>query len=154
MTGPMPEPHDAADTRAVPHPVLKKYYESESERRPFVNALFDNAAEHYDFVCGLGSLGSGRYYRRWVLEQSGLRPGMKFLDVATGTGMIAQGATRVLRSGGAVIGLDPSAGMLREARKVVRVPLIQGTVEELPFPSGHFDFLCMGYARYGSGPRS
>jgi len=120
MTGPMPEPHDAADTRAVPHPVLKKYYESESERRPFVNALFDNAAEHYDFVCGLGSLGSGRYYRRWVLEQSGLRPGMKFLDVATGTGMIAQGATRVLRSGGAVIGLDPSAGMLREARKVVR----------------------------------
>ena len=146
MTGPMPEPHDAADTRAVPHPVLKKYYESESERRPFVNALFDNAAEHYDFVCGLGSLGSGRYYRRWVLEQSGLRPGMKFLDVATGTGMIAQGATRVLRSGGAVIGLDPSAGMLREARKVVRVPLIQGTVEELPFASGHFDFLCMGYA--------
>ena len=146
MTGPMPEPHDAADTRAVPHPVLKKYYESESERRPFVNALFDSAAEHYDFVCGLGSLGSGRYYRRWVLAQSGLRSGMKFLDVATGTGMIAQGATRVLRAGGAVIGLDPSIGMLREARKVVRVPLIQGTVEELPFASSHFDFLCMGYA--------
>ena len=50
MTGEARDPYDAADSRAVPHPVLKKYYERESERRPFVNALFDNAAEHYDFV--------------------------------------------------------------------------------------------------------
>jgi demethylmenaquinone methyltransferase/2-methoxy-6-polyprenyl-1,4-benzoquinol methylase len=147
MTGDPRDPHDGADSRAVPHPVLKKYYERESDRRPFVNALFDNAAEHYDFVCGLGSLGSGRYYRRWVLQQSGLRAGMKFLDVATGTGMIAQGAARILRNSGAVVGLDPSVGMLREARKIVAaVPLVQGTVEELPFADGHFDFLCLGYA--------
>jgi demethylmenaquinone methyltransferase/2-methoxy-6-polyprenyl-1,4-benzoquinol methylase len=146
MTSETREPHDAADSRAVPHPVLKKYYENESDRRPFVNALFDNAAEHYDFVCGLGSLGSGRYYRRWVLLQSGLRVGMNFLDVATGTGMIAQGASRILRRPGAVVGLDPSVGMLREARKIVAVPLVQGTVEELPFANDHFDFLCMGYA--------
>jgi len=146
MTGDARDPSDTAESRAVPHPVLKKYYERESDRRPFVNALFDNAAEHYDFVCGLGSLGSGRRYRRWVLQQSGLRAGMKFLDVATGTGMIAQGATRILGKPGAVVGLDPSVGMLREARKIVRVPLVQGTVEELPFPDGHFDFLCMGYA--------
>jgi demethylmenaquinone methyltransferase / 2-methoxy-6-polyprenyl-1,4-benzoquinol methylase len=146
MTGDARDPSDTAESRAVPHPVLKKYYERESDRRPFVNALFDNAAEHYDFVCGLGSLGSGRRYRRWVLQQSGLRAGMRFLDVATGTGMIAQGATRILGKPGAVIGLDPSVGMLREARKIVRVPLVQGTVEELPFPDGHFDFLCMGYA--------
>jgi len=123
MTREVPEPYDAAESRAVPHPVLKKYYESERDRRPFVNALFDNAAEHYDFVCGLGSLGSGRYYRRWVLLQSGLRAGMKFLDVATGT-----------------------ATILRASRRIVAVPLVQGTVEELPFESDHFDFLCIGYA--------
>jgi demethylmenaquinone methyltransferase / 2-methoxy-6-polyprenyl-1,4-benzoquinol methylase len=146
MSGDARDAHDATDGRAVPHPVLKKYYESESDRRPFVNALFDNAAEHYDFVCGLGSLGSGRYYRRWVLLQSGLRVGMKFLDVATGTGMIAQGATRILRAPGSVVGLDPSGGMLQQAKKTVAVPLVQGTVEELPFANGHFDFLCMGYA--------
>src|SRR5213594_342685 len=146
MTGEARDPYDAADSRAVPHPVLKKYYERESDRRPFVNALFDNAAEHYDFVCGLGSLGSGRPYRRWALQQSGLRVGMKFLDVATGTGMIAQGAARILHKPGAVVGLDPSGGMLREARKTLAVPLVQGTVEELPFADGHFDFLCMGYA--------
>jgi demethylmenaquinone methyltransferase / 2-methoxy-6-polyprenyl-1,4-benzoquinol methylase len=146
MSGNARDPYDATDGRAVPHPVLKKYYDTESERRPFVEALFDNAAEHYDFVCDLGSLGSGRYYRRWVLQQSGLRAGMKFLDVATGTGVIAQGATRILREPGAVVGLDPSVGMLRQAKKAIAVPLVQGTVEELPFASDHFDFLCMGYA--------
>src|SRR2546425_12220148 len=130
----------------APHPVLKKYYESESERRPFVSALFDNAAEHYDWVCGMGSLGSGGFYRRWVLTRSGLRVGRKFLDVATGTGMIARGATRILHEPGAVVGLDPSGGMLREARKTLAIPLVQGTVEELPFADGHFDFLSMGYA--------
>jgi len=146
MSGEARDPYEAAEGRAVPHPVLKKYYERESDRRPFVNALFDNAAEHYDFVCGLGSLGSGRYYRRWVLMRSGLRAGMKFLDVATGTGMIAQGATRIVREPGVVVGLDPSGGMLQQARKAVAVPLVQGTIEELPFADSHFDFLCMGYA--------
>ena len=79
---------DKTDRTAAtaPHPVLKKYYESESGRRPFVSALFDNAAQHYDWVCAMGSLGSGRFYRSWVLTQSGLRGGMKFLDIATGTG--------------------------------------------------------------------
>ncbi len=146
MNGEARNRYNAAGPGTAPHPVLKKYYESESERRPFVSALFDNAAEHYDWVCGIGSFGSGRFYRRWVLMQSGLRVGMKFLDVATGTGMIARGATRILHDPGAVIGLDPSGGMLREARKTLAIPLVQGTVEELPFANGHFDFLCMGYA--------
>ena len=130
----------------APHPVLKKYYESENERRPFVSALFDNAAKHYDWVCAMGSLGSGRFYRSWVLTQSGLRGGMKFLDVATGTGQVARAATRLLREPRAVVGLDPSAGMLREARKTLAIPLMQGIVEDLPFTTDRFDFLCMGYA--------
>ena len=57
-----------------------------------------------------------------------------------------RGATRILHEPGAVVGLDPSGGMLREARKTLAIPLVQGTVEELPFADGHFDFLCMGYA--------
>jgi demethylmenaquinone methyltransferase/2-methoxy-6-polyprenyl-1,4-benzoquinol methylase len=139
-------PNDPAGSRAAPHPVLTKYYASERERRPFVDALFDSAAEHYDWVCTLMSFGSGQYYRRIVLVQSGLRAGMRLLDVATGTGLVARAAGQVLPQRGAVIGLDPSGGMLREARRTLSIPLVQGTVEELPFADAHFDFLSMGYA--------
>jgi demethylmenaquinone methyltransferase/2-methoxy-6-polyprenyl-1,4-benzoquinol methylase len=133
-------------TGTAPHPVLKKYYEQESERRPFVSALFDKGAKHYDRINVLGSFGSGRFYRRWILTKYGLRAGMKLLDVATGTGLVAQAAASILREPGIVIGLDPSIGMLQQARKTLTIPLVQGRVEELPFANDHFDFLSMGYA--------
>jgi demethylmenaquinone methyltransferase/2-methoxy-6-polyprenyl-1,4-benzoquinol methylase len=133
-------------TPTAPHPVLKKYYQRESDRQPFVTSLFDSAASNYELVCTLGSLGSGQPYRRWVLRRSGLRSGMKLLDVATGTGLVARAATEILLEHGAVVGLDPSAGMLREGRKVHSALLVQGTVEDLPFADDRFDFLSMGYA--------
>ena len=146
MTGKAPDEGGPVATPTAPHPVLKKYYTGEHDRQPFVTALFDGAARYYDRVCQVGSLGSGRFYRRWVLARSGLAGGMKLLDVATGTGQVARAALPVLPEPGAVIGLDPSGGMLREARKSLSVPLVQGRVEELPFGDDRFDFLTMGYA--------
>src|SRR2546430_12154015 len=55
-------------TPTSPHPVLKKYYTHEGEKQPFVTALFDGAARYYDRVCGVGSLGSGQFYRHYVLR--------------------------------------------------------------------------------------
>ena len=94
----------------------------------------------------LGSLGSGQFYRRWVLRHYGLTAGMKLLDVATGTGLVARAATAMLPEPGAVVGLDPSEGMLREGRETHSALLVQGTVEALPFGDDRFDFLSMGYA--------
>jgi demethylmenaquinone methyltransferase/2-methoxy-6-polyprenyl-1,4-benzoquinol methylase len=133
-------------TPTKPHPILERYYGSEADRRPFVAALFDDTARHYDRVCALGSLGSGRQARRLALVRSGLGAGMKFLDLATGTGQVAQAAVDLVGGAGAVVGLDPSAGMVREARKTLAVPLVRGIVEELPFAGDRFDFLCVGYA--------
>ncbi len=133
-------------TPTAPHPVLKKYYAHEEDKQPFVTALFDRTARYYDRVCGVGSLGSGQFYRRYVLRHYGLRRGMKLLDVATGTGLVARAAVGILREPGDVVGLDPSGGMLREAQKTLSVPLVQGIVEKLPFGDDVFDFLTMGYA--------
>ena len=130
----------------APHPVLRDYYQRDDERQPFVIALFDGAARHYDRVCGLMSFGSGQWYRRWALERIGLRPGMRLLDVATGTGLVARMAAEVLRDPQAVVGIDPSAGMLHEARKTFSGPLVRGRVEELPFGAARFDVLTIGYA--------
>jgi demethylmenaquinone methyltransferase / 2-methoxy-6-polyprenyl-1,4-benzoquinol methylase len=130
----------------APHPVLDKYYRRDADRHSFVTALFDGSAGHYDRVCQLISLGSGQWYRRWALGRAGLRPGMTFLDVATGTGLVARAAAQILGDRRAVVGVDPSAGMLREARRRVAGPLAQGRVEALPFADGRFDFVCIGYA--------
>jgi len=45
-----------------------------------------------------------------------------------------------------VVGLDPSAGMLRENQKRRAISLVQGLGEHLPFAEASFDFISMGYA--------
>jgi demethylmenaquinone methyltransferase/2-methoxy-6-polyprenyl-1,4-benzoquinol methylase len=126
--------------------VLTQYYGSERERASFVTSLFDGAARHYDWVGHLLAFGSGPYYRQRTLAHAGLRPAMKLLDVATGTGQVARAATRILGDPRGVVGLDPSVGMLREARKVHSGPLVRGRAEEIPVRDEVFDMLSMGFA--------
>jgi demethylmenaquinone methyltransferase/2-methoxy-6-polyprenyl-1,4-benzoquinol methylase len=126
--------------------VLTDYYRRDADRPSFVVGLFDATDVCYDRFCGVMSLGSGLWYRRWALERLGLRPGMRLLDVATGTGLVARAAAQVLGDVSAIVGLDPSAGMLGQARKTVPGPLIQGQVEALPFANSSFDVLTIGYA--------
>jgi len=129
-----------------PHPVLTDHYRRDADRRSFVITLFDATAGCYDRFCGVMSLGSGLWYRRRALEGLGLRAGMTLLDVATGTGLVARAAARILGDVSAVVGLDPSAGMLRQARARFAGPLVQGQIEELPFEDASFDVVTIGYA--------
>jgi demethylmenaquinone methyltransferase/2-methoxy-6-polyprenyl-1,4-benzoquinol methylase len=71
---------------------------------------------------------------------------MAVLDVGTGTGQMAREAVRLVGASGTVVGVDPSRGMLAEARKAGTGPLVQGIGEELPFAAARFDFVSMGFA--------
>jgi demethylmenaquinone methyltransferase / 2-methoxy-6-polyprenyl-1,4-benzoquinol methylase len=133
-------------TVTPPHPVLDRYYRREDERDSFVATLFDGAAKYYDRVGHVLALGSGPLYRRNALWRAGLRRGMKLLDVATGTGQVARAATRILGSAGAVVGLDPSAGMLGQARRAHAGLLVRARAEEMPLGDDLFDMLSMGFA--------
>jgi demethylmenaquinone methyltransferase/2-methoxy-6-polyprenyl-1,4-benzoquinol methylase len=129
----------------APHPVLPGYFRDERERRTLVDHLFDDAAAHYDAVIGAMSFGSGRWYRRDALKRAGLREGMDVLDLATGTGIVAKAAA-ALAGPGRVTGIDPSQGMLEQARQVAPGRYVRGFAERLPFKDASFDFLSMGYA--------
>jgi demethylmenaquinone methyltransferase/2-methoxy-6-polyprenyl-1,4-benzoquinol methylase len=85
-------------------------------------------------------------YRRQALQRAGLRKGMRLLDVATGTGLVARGGVEVVGDPRRVIGIDPNNGMLREARTALASPLVRGRAEILPFRSDTFDMLSMGFA--------
>jgi demethylmenaquinone methyltransferase / 2-methoxy-6-polyprenyl-1,4-benzoquinol methylase len=144
-SSPADGPEEPAAPHA-PHPPLSRYYQHADDRPVFLRDLFDQAAGYYDRLCGVMSFGSGQWYRGWALTRAGLRPGMTLLDVATGTGLVARAAVDVLKNREAVVGIDPSAGMLREARRAFAGPLAQGRIEALPFREGLFDFVTIGYA--------
>ena len=127
-----------------PHPALGDYYEG--SKRPFLRRIFDQGAADYDQVERMLALGSGSWYRRKALGRAGLKRGMKVLDVAVGTGLVAREEVGIVGDSRLVVGLDPSAGMLKQAKKTLDIPVILGVGEQLPFPDGHFDFLSMGYA--------
>lgn len=130
----------------APHSVLTEFYSTPEARAGFVNRLFDRTARHYDRVSGLLSFGSDKGYRKLALRRAGLIPGMKLLDVATGTGLVLQAALDLGMAAEDLTGIDPSAGMLAENRRLRAVKLVQGVGEHLPFPDASFDFVSMGYA--------
>ncbi|WP_426958518.1 class I SAM-dependent methyltransferase [Muricoccus radiodurans] len=141
----MPDASTVPD--AAPHPVLTHRYATAERREGFVRALFDQTAPHYDRIDRIFSLGTGPGYRRRALATAGLRPGMRVLDVATGTGLVAREAVRLAGDAALVTGLDPSEGMLAEARKnLPGVTLLRGKAEAIPLADASVDFLSMGYA--------
>lgn len=128
-----------------PHPKLDRYYGSDSERPGFVSNMFDEGAPYYEWICRIMSFGTGERYRRQALRDSGLEPGMRVLDVATGTGLVLRAAVEMSGATGLAVGLDPSGGMLRECRKSCAAPLLQGRGEQLPFANASFHMISMGY---------
>jgi demethylmenaquinone methyltransferase/2-methoxy-6-polyprenyl-1,4-benzoquinol methylase len=130
----------------APHPPLARYYGDERERRRRIDAWFDEAAPTYDWVSQAMSLGSGYWYRRQALLRAGLASGMSALDVGCGTGVLAAHARRIVGPTGAVVALDPSLGMLREAGRRGVSRRVRAMGEALPFADGRFDLLSMGYA--------
>jgi demethylmenaquinone methyltransferase/2-methoxy-6-polyprenyl-1,4-benzoquinol methylase len=101
---------------------------------------------HYDRSSQLLSIGSGRFYRRFVLTRAGLAAGMRVLDVASGTGLVARAAAGLVRDTAGIVALEPSSGMIAAGRKLTAVPFVRGVADALPFASEHFDLLTMGYA--------
>jgi demethylmenaquinone methyltransferase / 2-methoxy-6-polyprenyl-1,4-benzoquinol methylase len=132
--------------RIAPHPPLRRYYPEAEARQGFLNELFNRTAYQYRNIDIATGFGSGIWYRRKALLEAGLKPGMRVLDVACGPALVAQCARDLVGPAGSVIGLDPSIGMLREARKGPFAKLVRGVGERLPFPDASFDFLSMGYA--------
>jgi demethylmenaquinone methyltransferase/2-methoxy-6-polyprenyl-1,4-benzoquinol methylase len=131
---------------AVPHPPLKEYYPTETERPEWVRGIFNRTAADYERVESAMAFGTGSWYRRRALQGSGLRPGMRTVDVGVGTGLVAREAAVIVGDPGLVTGVDPSPGMVAHARVPAGVNLLIGTAESIPLGDGSADFLSMGYA--------
>ena len=130
--------------RLAPHPPLTKYYKDAARREEFVRDIFDETAPWYDWAIRFMSFGSGSWYRREAVRRAGLAPGMRVLDLASGTGVVARAAAEVTGQPRDIAGVDPSIGMLRSGD--VLNPRIQGIAESIPLRRGKFDLVTIGFA--------
>lgn len=122
-----------------------------SERRRHARALFAPLGPTYDRVGAVLSFGQDPRWRSFLVSRLPADGG-HVLDVATGTGLVAQA---LLRRGFRVTGLDQSAEMLAVARRRFgdRVELVEASADALPFPDASFDHLTFTYLlRYVDDP--
>jgi demethylmenaquinone methyltransferase/2-methoxy-6-polyprenyl-1,4-benzoquinol methylase len=129
-----------------PIPTMTAYYNNAAEKKQFLSNIFNNTAPDYDRMERLLGMGSGSWYRGQALLRAGLTPQKSVIDVAVGTGLVAREAAHIVGDPSLVVGIDPSPGMLMNAKVPPGVRLLQGRAEVIPFPSESFDFLSMGYA--------
>jgi demethylmenaquinone methyltransferase / 2-methoxy-6-polyprenyl-1,4-benzoquinol methylase len=115
-------------------------------KRRYVRGLFATIADRYDLITRLLSYGQDRRWKRRLVALAAPAPGVRALDLATGTGDIAF----ALAAGGAsVVGLDVTLRMIELARAKAAMPspphFLVGDMLALPFPSHSFDVVTTGY---------
>jgi demethylmenaquinone methyltransferase/2-methoxy-6-polyprenyl-1,4-benzoquinol methylase len=121
-----------------------------SPRKLHAVEIFRGLPDRYDRVGALMSFGQDPRWRRALIDTIDPRPGMRILDVATGTGMVAFAEAQ---RGATVVGLDQSEAMLDGARaRLERTPqladrlsFVSGEAEALPFADAEFDALSFTY---------
>lgn len=122
----------------------------EEEKAERVAGVFDSVARRYDLMNDLMSVGLHRYWKRFALAHSMVRPGERVLDVAGGTGDLARLFQERVGETGAVVLTDINRSMLelgrdRLANGGVVVPVVQCDAERLPFASGTFDCVTVAF---------
>lgn len=132
----------------LPHRPLPGYYaEGDLEARErFLRDTFDDTAVDYNRLERLMGLGTGARYRYLALRRAGLQRGGQVLDVGMGTGLASNAILRITQEPARLIGVDPSRGMMAQARLPAGVECRLGRAEQLPVPDASVDFLVMGYA--------
>ena len=125
------------------------------DKRQFVTRLFTTIANRYDLFNRLTSMTFDRTWRALAVRMSRLEPGVRVLDLCTGTGDLALACAEELRalggSGGRVVGADLCAPMLAIARRKAErrraaVDWCFGDALALPFRDGAFGRVLIGFS--------
>jgi demethylmenaquinone methyltransferase/2-methoxy-6-polyprenyl-1,4-benzoquinol methylase len=123
-----------------------------AEKTARVRGVFDSVAGNYDLMNDLMSGGLHRLWKRFALSQTGLRPGQRALDVASGTGDLGAGLARQVGREGLAVLTDINREMLARGRDRLidrglagQVEFVLANAESLPFRDGFFDCVTIGF---------
>ena len=115
-----------------------------------VRGVFDSVAGRYDLMNDLMSAGLHRLWKRFAVNATGVRGGMRVLDLAGGTGDLARLFADRVGPSGEVVLTDINGAMLASGRDRLLnagrfVPAVQCDAEKLPFPGAHFDCVSIAF---------
>ena len=123
-----------------------------AEKTARVRGVFDSVADNYDLMNDLMSGGLHRLWKRFALAQTGLRPGQRALDVASGTGDLGAGLARQVGRDGLAVLTDINREMLSRGRDRLidrgvssQVEFAIANAESLPFRDRSFDCVTIGF---------
>ncbi len=127
---------------------FKTVDEQEKARR--VRGVFDSVASKYDVMNDLMSMGLHRAWKAYTVMVANLKPGDQVLDIAGGTGDMAQAFAAKVGSTGCVVHTDINLAMLRQGRDRLTdegclLPTAVCDAEQLPFPDQHFNLVCVAF---------
>lgn len=118
---------------------------SPAEKTRRVKNIFQSVARRYDLMNDLMSFGTHRLWKRFAVRLCGLRPGMKVLDLASGTGDMVRLARPLVGGEGRIVAADLSAEMLNLGRErllnagIAAVDHVECDAAALPFDDHSFD---------------
>lgn len=121
------------------------------EKSAQVAEVFHSVANKYDLMNDLMSFGLHRWWKRFTLAQTSLRPGQIILDIAGGTGDLAGEFAKKVGPQGKVILADINEKMLQQGRSkltdkgIVNLMFVQADAECLPFKENYFDCITIAF---------
>lgn len=118
---------------------------SGDDRARYVQGMFGRIAGRYDLMNRLMTGGMDARWRQILLDMAMLEPGMRLLDLGTGTGDIAIAARDC---GVEVVAGDFTLEMMRVGQTrshTGHIRWVGADALNLPFPDEHFDAVVSGY---------
>jgi len=122
----------------------------EQEKAGKVAEVFHSVAQRYDVMNDLMSGGMHRLWKSFTIGRANVRPGMRVLDIAGGTGDLALAFAGRVGPDGQVWHTDINSSMLQVGRdrlidKGVLLPTVVCDAEHLPFPDAFFDVVTVAF---------
>jgi demethylmenaquinone methyltransferase/2-methoxy-6-polyprenyl-1,4-benzoquinol methylase len=122
----------------------------EAQKQQLVGEVFHSVAQKYDVMNDVMSLGVHRIWKKFALLMSGVRKGMKVLDVAGGSGDLSRQFLEQVGSTGEVWLTDINPAMLQVGRDRLLnqgyiTPVALCNAEQLPYPDDYFDIVTVSF---------
>ena len=119
------------------------------DKNKLVNSVFSQVYKKYDLMNDIMSLGVHRVWKEKFIDWMNPQPNTKLIDVASGTGDIANLFFTRCNGTGEVICLEPNKEMLSRGKiklkKYKSVKWINSSAESIPIEGNTFDYYSISY---------